>query len=143
MKIRTALVFIVALIASIPWSATAKTRKVAQRGMLENMDAVPCGAKQHGVAGLGAVWASVGVTHVNSDEKLCPQYLFRTDQMDYQIRPTDLKNPALLQVGQEAEYKIKNNRMFLTVNDKTRTYEVVGMKPANSDSAQSGSADKP
>jgi hypothetical protein len=89
------------------------------------------------------VWASVGVTHVNSNEKLCPQYLFRTDQMDYQIRPTDLKNPALLQVGQEAEYKIKNNRMFLTVNDKTRTYEVVGMKPANSDSAQSGSADKP
>jgi hypothetical protein len=38
---------------------------------------------------LGALWGSVGITHINSNEKLCPQYLLRTDQMDYEIRPID------------------------------------------------------
>ncbi len=51
------------------------------------MEAVPCGAKQTGLAGLGALWGSAGITHINSNEKLCPQYLLRTDEMDYEIRP--------------------------------------------------------
>ncbi len=42
--------------------------------MLERMEAVPChGAKEKGVTGpAGTVWASAGITHVNSDEKLLP-----------------------------------------------------------------------
>jgi hypothetical protein len=57
--------------------------------MLESMQAIPCGAKQKGVNGLGSLWASVGVESVNSHEQLCPQYLLRTDEMDYHIRPMD------------------------------------------------------
>ena len=120
--------------------------------MLEKMEAVPCGAKEKGITGIGAVWASAGITHVNTDEKLCPQYMVLSDEMEYHIRPTDKKHPVVLPVGHEIEFKIKKDRMYLKVADgdqKTMTYMVVAMKPTNSDqpSAQNtsgnGSSDKP
>jgi hypothetical protein len=150
MKIKTSIIFVLALVAAIPLSVTAKKKDQPQRAMLEKMDAVPCGARERGLTGLGSVWASAGITHVNSDEKLCPQYLLRTDEKEYEIRPTDGKHPALLPVGHEGEFKIKNNRMFLTVEDggrKTRTYEVVSIKQINSDAdreeSSTISSDKP
>jgi len=93
---------------------------------------------------LGTLWASAGITHVNSDEKLCPQYLLRSDEMEYHIRPTDLKHAVVLPVGQEIEFKIKKDRMFVKVPDgdrKARSYLIVAMKPANPEGeAQSSSA---
>ena len=102
--------------------------------MLEKMEAVPCGAKQRGLSGLGSFWASVGITAVNSNEKLCPQYLLRTDDMDYRIRPMNLKHPEVLPIGHEIVFKIKKDRMLLKVPDgdkKMRAYEVVAMEPAS------------
>jgi hypothetical protein len=149
MKTKRSLILFLVLVSVVPLSARNKKNQ-SERGMLERMDAVTCGAKQRGLTGLGTVWASAGITHVNSDEKLCPQYLLRTDEMEYEIRPTDGKHPAMLPVGQEAEFIIKNNRMLLTVADssdrKTRSYEVVAMRPTSSDSdAQNSSklSDKP
>ena len=98
------------------------------------MEAVPCGAKERGLAGLGAVWGSVGVTHVNSDEKLCPQYLVRSDSMEYHVRPLDHKHPVILPVGQEAEFKVKKDKLDMRVPEgnsdsrKMRHYQVVAMK---------------
>ncbi len=146
MNIKRSLILVLVLTSAVPLSVNAKKKDHPDRGMLENMDAVACGAKQRGLSGVGSLWASIGVTHVNSDEKVCPQYLLRTDEMEYEIRPTDSKHPALLQVGQEAEFKIKNNRIFLKVPEgsdgKTRSYEVVGMRPTNSDSDAQKSASK-
>ena len=146
MNIKRSFILVLAFASAIPLSVNAKKKDQFDRGMLENMDAVACGAKQRGLSGLGSVWASVGVTHVNSNEKLCPQYLLRTDEMEYEIRPTDGKHPALLQVGHEAEFKVKNNRVYLYVpedgDQKTRTYDVVAMRPTNSDSGSQNSANK-
>jgi hypothetical protein len=151
MNTNLSLFLAVVLISAVPLSAGNK-KKQPDRGMLEKMDAVTCGAKQRGLTGLGSVWASAGVTHVNSDEKLCPQYLLRTDELEYEIRPTDGKHPTVLPVGHEAEFKIKNNRMFLAVADggdhKMRSYEVVAMRPTNSvendaQSSSSKSSEKP
>ncbi len=125
------------MVAAIPFSATAKKKDQPERGLLEKMDAVPCGAKQRGLSGLGGLWASAGITHINSSEKLCPQYLLRTDEMEYEIRPTDLKHAVILPVGHEGVFKIKKNHMFLSVEDgdrKTRPYEVVAIKQLNADS---------
>jgi hypothetical protein len=105
-----------------------------------------CGAKQKGVNGLGSLWASVGVESVHSHEKLCPQYLLRTDEMDYHIRPMDLKHAVVLPVGKEAQFKIKKDRMLLKIPDrdkKERSYQVVSMQPPNSDSKIEGSAYRP
>jgi hypothetical protein len=139
MNTKRALAFLLVFVSAIPLSASGNKKKSgAERGILEKMEAVPCGAKQTGLAGLGTLWASAGITHINSTEKLCPQYLLRTDEMDYQIRPIDLKHATILPLGKEGEFKIKKNEMILTMSDgadqKPRDYEVVSMDPANPDS---------
>jgi hypothetical protein len=152
MKIKSALIVLLAFVSALPLSANDKKHKDFQRGMLEKMEAVPCGAKQRGLSGLGTLWASAGITHVNTDEKMCPQYLLRTDKMDYQIRPLDLKHATLLPVGTEGEFKIKDKDILLTMPEggdrKTRSYEVVSMNPAPTptsgsiDGAQRSSEDR-
>ncbi len=108
------------------------------------MEAVPCGAKETGLAGLGALWGSAGITHINSNEKLCPEYLLRTDEMDYEIRPIDLKHATILPIGKEGAFKIKKNEMILTMSEgsdqKARNYEVVSMNPATPDSSEAQSS---
>lgn len=144
MNIKTTFVLLLALISAIPLSAHDKKKNGIQRGILEKMEAVPCGAKQTGLAGLGALWGSAGITHINSNVKLCPQYLLRTDEMDYEIRPIDLKHATILTIGQEGKFKIKKNEMILTMPEgsdkKARSYEVVSMNPANPDSGGAGSS---
>jgi hypothetical protein len=136
MNMKNSFVLLLLLISTIPSSAGGR-KKELQRGLLEKMEAVPCGAKQKGLSGLGSLWASAGITDMHSDEKLCPQYLLRTDQMDYQIRPTDLKHAIILPVGQEGQFKIKKDHMFLALakggDHKMRSYQVVGMIPSNPD----------
>ena len=137
-------ILLLVLISTIPLSAHASRKKDVGRGILEKMEAVPCGAKQTGLAGVGALWGSAGITHINSNEKLCPQYLLRTDDMDYEIRPIKLKHATILPIGKEGEFKIKKNEMILTMSEgsdkKARSYEVVSMDPANPDSGGSKSS---
>ena len=146
MKTKSALIVLLAIVCALPLSANDKKKKGVQRGMLEKMEAVPCGAKQHGLAGLGTLWASAGITHVNSDEKLCPQYLLRTDEMDYEIRPKDLKHATILPVGTEGEFKLKNKELILTMPEggdrKTRSYEVVAMTPASPTNSSSSDSNE-
>ena len=145
MKINKFLVVAIVLLSVSSLSAGDK-KKHPDRGMLEKMEAVPCGAKERGLSGLGALYGSVGITHVNSDEKLCPQYLLRTDEMEYHIRPIDGKHPVILPVGKEGEFKIKKDHLFLRVPDgdhKTRAYQVVSMKPLNSTNEAQSSTYQP
>jgi hypothetical protein len=145
-KVISAVTVALALACTFPVTASAKKKKAAPRGMLESMQSVPCGAKQHGLAGIGSIYASVGITHVNSDEKLCPQYLLRTDEMDYEIRPKDVKHAAILPVGQEVVMKIKKNHMDVKLADgggKTMTYIVVSMRPTGQDTGAQSSSYRP
>jgi hypothetical protein len=138
MNIKTSVIFMLSLVLAVSAIAESKDKKKrAPRGMVESMQSVPCGAKERGLAGLGSVFGSVGVQHVNSHEQLCTQYLFRTDEMEYHIRPLDTKHAALLPVGHEGEFKIKKDRMYLKAVDgekKARPYQVVSMQPLNSES---------
>src|SRR5258708_2701594 len=125
---------LVLLVSSFAESKDKK--KHAQRGMLESMQSVPCGATERGLTGLGSMWGSIGVQHVNSHEQLCPQYLLRTDEMEYHIRPRNTKHEVLLPVGHEGEYKIKKDRLNLGPVDGGRTvrpFQVVPMQPLISD----------
>ena len=129
MKGKNIFVILLTLLFALPVFAGGK--KHPQRAMIEKMEAVPCGAKEHGVTGLGSMWASVGITSVNSDEKLCPQYMLRTDDMEFHVRPLDHKHPRLLPIGQESEFKITKDVIELSIPDgdhKKRRYQVVAMK---------------
>jgi hypothetical protein len=131
MNVRAALIAGLLLLGAIPANAGGDKKK-PERAMLEKMESVPCGAKEKGVTGLGTPWGSAGITHVNNDEKLCPQYMVITDDMEYHIRPTDTKHPVVLPVGHEIVFKIKKDRMILKVadgNQKSMTCVVVAMKP--------------
>src|SRR5499425_3678443 len=133
MATKTQIILAIAMVVAVPVSAGVKKKNQPDRGMLEKMDAVPCGAKQKGLAGLGSFWASIGITDVHATEKLCPQYLVRTDDMDYRIRPMNMKHPLILPIGHEIVMKMKKDRMLVGVPDddkKMREYEVVGMEPA-------------
>src|SRR6516165_7715592 len=90
MNIRNSLVAGLTLILLGAPGAQAKKRP-PERGMLVRMESMECGVHQGGLAGLGGFWASIGVTKVTSQDKLCPQYLVETDTMQYHIRPMDKK----------------------------------------------------
>ena len=147
MRVKTSLITTLSMVLAVSSIAAGHDKKkVRQRGMLESMQSVPCGAKERGVTGVGSVFASVGVQHVNSQEQLCPQYLLRTDDMEYHIRPLDKKHAAVLPVGREAEFKVKKDRMFLRVVDgdkKSIPYQVVAMQPTNSESKVGSTAYHP
>jgi hypothetical protein len=135
MNVKASLIAALAMVLVFPSAAKGHDKKKSsQVGMLESMQSIPCGAKERGLTGLGAMVGSIGVTHVNSDEKLCPQYLLRTDDMDYHIRPLDKKHAVVLSVGHEAEFKFKKDRMFLRVVDsdkKAKPFQIVAMQPTN------------
>jgi hypothetical protein len=142
MNVRASLIAGLILLGAIPANAGGDKKK-PERAMLEKMESVPCGAKEKGVTGLGTMWASAGITHVQNDEKLCPQYMVITDDMEYHIRPTDTKHPVVLPVGHEIVFKIKKDRMILKVadgNQKSMTYVVVAMKPTTEPQARDTSA---
>jgi hypothetical protein len=147
MRLKTFLVASLILVAAVPVNADdKKKKKQPERAMLEKMDAVPCGAKQKGVTGLGSIWASVGITKMSSDEKMCPRYLLRSDEMEYEIQPEDKKHPAILPVGQEVVFKIKKDHMSIKCPDgdkKARNYEVVAMKPTESEPQTAAEREKP
>jgi hypothetical protein len=149
MNVRTSLIAVLSLVLAASSIAAGKDKKKqAPRGMVESMQAVPCGAKQRGLTGLGSVFGSIGVEHVNAHEQLCPQYLLRTDEMEYHIRPLDLKHAVLLPVGQEGEFRLKKDRLVLKMPDgdkkgKAREYQVVAMQPVSAESKAESSAYRP
>jgi hypothetical protein len=142
MHIKKTLVSLLALaVLTAPGAMAKDKKKPLEKAMLENMQAVPCGAKERGLTGVGSVFGSAGITAVNSNEKLCPQYLLRSDGMEYRVRPLDLKHAVLLPIGEEGEFKIKKNRLLLRVGDhKMREYQVVSMQPLNTGQTMEGSA---
>ncbi len=130
MKGQALFVTMIALTLAAP--GFAGNKKHNNRAMIEKMEAVPCGAKERGLSGLGSIWASIGATHIDTDEKLCPQYMLRTDDMEYHVRPMDHKHPVILPVGKEGEFKISKDVMVMRIPDgdhKKRRYQVVAMKP--------------
>lgn len=144
LRATTLLAAMFALFLAVPLHAGKK--KDGNRAMIERMEAVPCGAHEHGVSGLGSLWASVGITSVNSDQKLCPQYLLRTDDMEYHIRPKDHKHPVLLPLGQEGEIKISKDviEMYVPNGDhKKRLYQVVAMSQINHNDSAYMQDDRP
>src|SRR5579864_5282832 len=127
MKGQIILIATCAMILAVPGFAKDKKKN---RAMIEKMEAVPCGATEKGLTGLGSVFASVGATHIDSSEKLCPQYLLRTDDMEYHVRPLD-KHPRILPVVQEGIFRIRKDVMEMSIPEgdhKRRRYQVVAIK---------------
>lgn len=120
------------LILSLAAAAQAKDKPAYEKGVLMQMDSSSCGyAEKDGKTLAGQILGTDG-QHKNTREVLCQEYILKSDRTIYRIRPKDDKHPALLPVGETAEFRIHKDKMLLRVaerDDKERKYVVVSMTP--------------
>ena len=123
--IATAVLFIAAS------SAFAKDPVFHQQGTITNMDAVECGVDENSGKSLAGEVLGTDSGHKKTRELLCQEYVLKTDRIMYRIRPRDEKHPVLLPVGETAEFRIKKDKMLLSIpelGDKEREYSVTSMQ---------------
>jgi len=121
-------VFVV-LCASI---AYARDQRAPQSGTLLQMDSVECGTDQKSAKSITGEIIGTDSAHQKMHTLLCQEYLLQTERIIYRIRPKDDKHPALLPVGEKAQFHIEKDHMKLRVedlDDKEREYVVVSMSP--------------
>ena len=110
--------------------AVAKDQHFYQKGRIVQMEAVSCGfAEKSGKTVMGEVLGTDGA-HKNTQEVLCQEYTLRGDKVMYRIRPRDEKHPVLLPVGEDAEFRIQKDKLYLRIDEldgKERDYMVVSM----------------
>ena len=122
------------MLASIFLVATAyaKEPKAYQSGKLLQMDSVKCGMDEKDAKSFAGEMIGTDSGHKKTQELLCQEYLLQTDKMVYRIRPRDEKHPALLPVGERAQFRLEKDKLLLRVEDldnKEREYIVVSMTP--------------
>ncbi len=107
----------------------AKDPPYRQKGVLSGMQSVACGTtEKSGTTVAGAL--ITGSKHSKTQELLCQEYTVQTDRVTYRIQPREEKHPVLLPVGEEAEFRLKKDRMLLRIpelDNKEREYTVLSM----------------
>jgi hypothetical protein len=119
------------LCASLDY-AYARDHQPPQSGTLLQMDSVECGTDQKSAKTLTGEIIGTDSAHQKMHTLLCQEYLLQTNRIIYRIRPKDDKHPALLPVGEKAQFHIEKDHMKLRVedlDDKEREYVVVSMTP--------------
>ncbi|HKV25761.1 MAG TPA: hypothetical protein VJN93_14300 [Candidatus Acidoferrum sp.] len=128
------------LLAAI--ATPAKDKHDFERGTVLQMQSAPCGvSEKDGKTIAGEIFGTDG-QHKNTQELLCQEYTLQTNRVVYLIRPKDDKHPALLRIGESAQFRLHKDRLLLRqveFEDKEHEYIVVSMTP-RTDASQSASA---
>ena len=124
---------LVVLAVGLMGSVAAAKDHFYLKGRLVSMESVSCGyAENSGKTFVGEVVGTDGA-HKKTKEMLCQEYMLRGERILYRIRPRDEKHPVLLPIGEDADFRIEKDRLFLKVtefdNGKERDYNVVSMTP--------------
>ncbi len=130
MRVRYLLAIV--LVATI---VQAKEPKHYQTGKLLKMQSVKCGTDEKNGKSIAGEVIGTDSSHMKTHELLCQEYALETDTLVYTIRPKDDKHPALLPVGEKAQFRLDKDKMLLRVedmDDKEREYIVVSMVPKDS-----------
>lgn len=126
-------------------TAWAKDPTAYQTGKLLEMDSVPCGTEKDAQSLVGQ---TPGTDSASSKTRqvLCPEYVLETERVIYRIRPRDQKHPLLLPVGEQAQFRLQNDKMLLVVGDlqgKQREYIVRSMTPRSDSRTAEASTSHP
>jgi hypothetical protein len=117
----------------------AKEHADYQKGMLLRMDSTSCGMQEKGSKSFtGEILGTDGQSK-KTQEMLCQEYVLQTERVVYRIRPKDDKHPALLPIGETAQFRIHKDKLILKVAEadgKEREYVVVSMTPRQEAAAQ-------
>lgn len=112
--------------------AYARDHQAPQSGSILQMDSVNCGTDQKSDKSLAGEIIGTDNAHQKMHTLLCQEYVLQTDRVTYRIRPKDDKHPALLPIGEKAQFRIDKDCMKLSVegfDNKERQYIVVSMTP--------------
>jgi hypothetical protein len=124
--------FTLGAIALFALSLQAKDKPAYEKGVLMQMESSSCGyAEKDGKTLAGEILGTDG-QHKNTKQVLCQEYTLQTDRITYRIRPKDDKHPALLPIGETAEFRIHKDKLLLRViesDNNEREYQVVSMTP--------------
>jgi hypothetical protein len=90
---------------SVAPAAQAK-EKHYQSGKLLRMDSAPCGVDQKNAKSFAGEMLGTDSAHMKSKELLCQEYVLETEKVVYHIRPKDDKHPALLPIGEKAQFRL-------------------------------------
>jgi hypothetical protein len=120
--------------------AYAKDAPRSQSATLLQMESVECGYDEKSGETLAGQVLGTDSAHKKTHALLCQEYLLQSERIIYRIRPKDEKHPALLPVGEKAQFRIEKDKMKLRVEDldsKERDYFVVSMSPRDETRAPS------
>lgn len=137
---RSKLILCIAL--GVATAAFAKEPKPYQTGKLLQMDSIPCGTAEKDAQSLAGEMLGTDSGSKKTHELLCQEYVLQTERVIYRIRPRDEKHPALLPIGEQAQFRMQKDKMLLRVEDldsKEREYIVVSMTPRSEGSTADGS----
>jgi len=128
MRLKLTLCVLLGLIST----AYGKEPKHYQSGNVLQMDSVSCGTAEKDAKSFAGEMLGTDSGSKKIQQVLCQEYVVQTQRVIYRIRPRDEKHPVLLPVGDEAQFRLDKDKMFLRVEDldsKEREYVVVSMTP--------------
>jgi len=141
--LKTKLFLAVMVLAAL---ASAETH-FYQKGTLLEMNAVECGYTEKDSKGFTGMLLGTDSQQKKAEQMLCHEYVLQADRIIYRIRPREQKHVALLPVGEQAEFRMKKDRMVLRVleggDGKERDYLVVSMVPRPETSGAKGAEKSP
>ena len=114
------------------YAGYAKDKPAYQSGVLLQMDSASCGFAEKGSKTVAGEILGTDGQRQKTQEVLCQEYILQTDRLIFRIRPRDEKHPALLPVGETAQYRLNKDKLLLRVPEldgKEREYIVVSMTP--------------
>ncbi len=129
MNIRTGALAGCLLLAGV---CAAKERDDYQKGTLLRMDSAPCGIQEKGAKSMAGEILGTDAQSKKTQEVLCQEYVLQAERVIYRIRPKDEKHPALLPIGETAQFRLHKDKLILKVAEgdgKEREYIVVSMTP--------------
>src|SRR5205807_2607533 len=79
------------------------------------MDSTSCGMQEKGSKSLTGELLGTDAQSKKTQEVLCQEYVLQTNRVVYRIRPKDDKHPALLPIGETAQFRIHKDKLILRV----------------------------
>jgi len=128
-KMRSRIFIAMVLMAGLSY---AKEPRRYDSGVLLQMDSAECGMDENSGKSFAGELIGTDGAHKKTHALLCQEYILQSERVIYRIRPRDEKHPALLPVGEKAQFRLAKDKMLLRVEDgdnKEREYTVVSMTP--------------
>jgi len=112
-------------------TALAKDPSGYDKGLLLSMNSSTCGTTEKGGKTVAGEILGTDSEHKHTEQVLCQEYVLQGDRLVYHIRPTDVKHPKLLPVGDSVQYRIHKDKMYVLDREgetKEREYTVISMQ---------------